>query len=202
MTNAICIQRLYGSGGRAIGDLLAKKLNYKFYDRKLIEIIARESRIPIDQVERNEENYLNPWLYISSSQGFYIDEFQQSQPAQIQNIESDIIKNKAKLNNSVFVGRSAEAILKSEKDIKTISLYIYAPEEWRIKRLIKTENFKSETEAFNMMKKIDKRRINFADYFFGLNYIDPVNYDLCINSSILGIEKTADILFNYIKTIV
>lgn len=202
MTNAICISRLYGSGGRAIGELLSKELNYKFYDSKLVDLAAQKGAIPLTDAKDYDEQALNPWLYTPSYFGFYTDDISDySNPVKMFKLQAEVIREKALEGNSIFVGRSADAILEDTSNVNMVSIYIYAPEDWRIKRLLKTEGYKNEKEAFMAMRKIDKQRINYYNYNTGREYLDPVNYDLCVNSSYLGIKKTAQFLKDYINFI-
>lgn len=198
MNKIICISRDYGSGGRAIGECLAKSLNYKFFDSKLVDLAAEKGMMSKDQVKLNDETAVNPWLYTPLYTGVYSEFMSNSGPERLFNLQSEIIKEQASKYNCIFVGRSADVVLENE-DVDLVSLYIYAPAEWRMNRLIKTENYQSERDALVAMHKKDKQRKNYYNYYTGREYGNPVNYDLCVNSSVLGIKKSADFIEDFLK---
>ncbi len=198
MKTSICISREYGSGGREIGQLLAQKLDYHFYDSKLVDLAAEKGSLTHKNAVEADEQAINPWLYTPMYTGMYSDILVNTEPEKMFKLQSEIIREKAQEENCIFVGRSADAILEDE-EINLISIYIYAPLDWRITRLMETEDYKNQRDTLVAIRKKDKQRKNYYNYYTGREYADPVNYDLCINSSILGIWNTAEVLSEYVK---
>ncbi len=196
----IYIAREFGSGGRDIGKIISKTLGFKFYDSKLVDLAAGRGSLTQEKADYNDERGVNPWLFFSDYTGNYQDITGNSEPELMFKYTSEIIKEKAAQNNCVFVGRCADYILKDD-DVDLIKLFVYAPVEWRIQRLIETEDCVNEHEARNLLRKKDRQRSGYYSYFTGEEYRNPLNYDLCINSSFLGVEKTAFSLCEYCKNV-
>ena len=112
-------------------------------------------------------------------------------------VQSDVIRHLAAEKSCVFVGRCADYILEQAK-IDHISLFIAAPFEWRVKRKMEQLSI-DEKSATAMVRKKDKDRKAYYDYYTGRNWGRPYEYDLCINSSRLGIEATAEKLVEMIR---
>lgn len=200
MKVSITISREYGSGGREIGKIIANKLGYNFYDSKLVDLAVEKGILSKEQAKEADERPLNPWLYAPLYVGSYFNSYSYSEPERLFKVQSDIIKEKALSENCVFVGRAADFVLRDE-DIKLINIFICAPKKWRVNRLMNTEGFSDKQAAYSAVSKVDRQRKNYYNYYTGREYNDPVNYDLCINSSVLGIEKTASYLISYIDDI-
>lgn len=194
MNKAISISREFGSGGRAIGKLLAEELGFNFFDNKLVRLAAKRSGLSLDSALKADEKAINPWLYTPSVLGGLYSTIYDSDSERMYRVEQDIIREEAQKGNCVFVGRSANQALSHFKDVQLVSYFIYAPEDWRLKRVIETEGFKNEKEALHALRKKDRQRKNYYNYFTGEEYTNPLNYDLCVDSSYLGIEKTAELL--------
>lgn len=192
-TKSICIARQFGSGGHAIGKLVAEKLGYTFYDRKLVDLAADKGNLSLQSAEKADEQAVNPWLYTPLSSGAYPGLTAQTAPERMFQLQSEIIIDEARRENCVFVGRSADAILEDEQDVELLSLFIYAPRVYRIQRLIETEGY-TKNEAIAGMKKKDRQRKNYYNYYTGREHGEPENYDICLDSSYLGIERTAELI--------
>ena len=111
--------------------------------------------------------------------------------------DNSIIRELAEKGDCVFVGRCADYILE-QAEIKHISLFVAAPFEWRVKRKMEQLSI-DEKEATTLVRKKDKDRKAYYDYYTGRSWGRPHNYDLCINSSRLGIEKTAEKLVKMVR---
>ncbi len=195
MFKSICIERQFGSGGRAIGKILSQTLGYAFFDSKLVDMAAG---INHDLAAKEDEEFVNPWRYIPGSFGVTPEAFGHTGPEQMFHRQERIIREEAEKQNCIFVGRCAAQALENS-DAEKISLFIYAPVDWRIDRLIKTEGYYDEKEAYSRMRKKDRDRYNYFKYHTGQIYNDPTNYDLCVNSSVLGINGSAKFLVDYIN---
>lgn len=179
----ITIAREYGSGGRFVGDLLAKKLGISFYDKKLIRLSAKESGLSeyyvgnVDEKKKsgNFENNNDDRLFIA---------------------ETKVIENLATRESCIIVGRCADYILKDNED--TVNLFLYSDDENKIKRAVNFYGLKEE-DALKEINKINKERQKHYKYYTNREWSDVSNYDLAINVDKYGIEKTVDIIYDFVK---
>lgn len=177
----VTISREYGSGGRYIGELLAKKLGVPFYDKELINLSAKESGLSLEYVKENEQTLEGPkttddLLYIATTK---------------------VIENLYKKGSCVIVGRCGNYILKDKKDV--LKVYLYSSEEDKINRVTKYYHI-TKDKALSTINKVNKERKRHYKYYTNTNLDDYNNYDLVINVSEFGVEKTADIINNIIKS--
>lgn len=191
----ITIGRQFGSGGRAIGKQVAQVLDIPFYDKELIKQMAKESGLSHEILDDYDEKPTNSFLY-SLSLGAYtygnsltgIPEMPMSDKIFV--IQSDVIKNIAKQGPCVIVGRCAESILKDV--VPCLSVFIHTDFDSRIKRVSEYENI-SHDEAAEQIRKTDKKRASYHNYYSDLKWGAATSYDLCINSKI-GIENAAKLI--------
>ena len=177
----VTISREYGSGGRYIGELLAKKLGVPFYDKELINLSAKESGLSLEYVKENEQTLEGPkttddLLYIATTK---------------------VIENLYKKGSCVIVGRCGNYILKDKKDV--LKVYLYSSEEDKINRVTKYYHI-TKDKALSTINKVNKERKRHYKYYTNTNLDDYNNYDLVINVSEFGVEKTADIINSIIKS--
>lgn len=191
----ITIGRQFGSGGRAIGKQVAQVLDIPFYDKELIKQMAKESGLSHEILDDYDEKPTNSFLY-SLSLGAYtygnsltgIPEMPMSDKIFV--IQSDVIKNIAKQGSCVIVGRCAESILKDV--VPCLSVFVHTDFDSRIKRVSEYENI-SHDEAAEQIRKTDKKRASYHNYYSDLKWGAATSYDLCINSKI-GIENAAKLI--------
>jgi cytidylate kinase len=211
MKSIITISREYGSGGRLIGKLIADALNYKFYDKEIIDMAAQESGLSPDFIKKTEQNLTSGFLYnlllgtsySGTAGGTNAVGGGQILPLadQVFNAERKTILNIAKQGNCVIVGRCADYILETAEDIDKTTVFnafIYADIDARLSRI---EDLYKETEsaAKKTIIQIDKRRANHYNTFTENTWGDRKNYDIMINSSVLGIEDTAALITEMVK---
>ena len=110
--------------------------------------------------------------------------------------EAEAIKKFAKEGDCVILGRCADYVLENEPDIELINIFVYGSKEWRIKR-VANELGINESKAKEQVNKTDKQRRNFYEYYSGKDWGATENYDLCLNTAKLGIEKAAKIITSY-----
>jgi len=194
MSKIITIGRQYASGGRLVGELLAKKMGYTFFDKELITLAAKESGLSREFFEQTDEK--KPRGFFSSLFGIHSN----IQPGDSNNsclnrdmlfkIQSEIIKQLAEKQNCVFVGRCADYILRENKDV--INVFITANRDDRRLCLCKYgENTSSET-IDEILDKTDRQRAEYYNFFTNKRWGDAQSYHLCINSSLLGIDQTVE----------
>lgn len=186
----ICIGREFGSGGHEIGKQIAEELGYEFYDRELVEKAAEKmSSMPVEELDKADEKKRNPWLY----RAWYEEENEEMNGASANDIlfhvNSQLITELAEKGNCVFVGRCADYILE-KNGIEHLSFFIAAPFQDRVERKMKQLSMDEKT-ATALVRKKDKERKAYYNYYTGGSWGKPYNYDFCVNSSKLGIEETA-----------
>ncbi len=185
----ITIAREYGSGGRYVGKLLAERLGIKLYDKNFISKVAEETGLSENYIEENEQKksnlaHLNNSYYagLSNSDELFLN-------------EANIIKDLAQKESCVIIGRCADFILKEQENV--IKVFIYSDMENKIKRA--TEIYEVDRKnAEKEITKINKLRANHYKYYTGKEWNDFRNYDISINSDTLGVEKTADIIYEMV----
>ena len=187
----ICISREYGSGGRAVGELLSEKLGIPFYDKEILSRVAKES----DMYE--ESATYSHILNVPIGHRFPGVETEEIMtPEKLFMIQAKVIHELASEHDScIFVGRCADVVLKDHENC--YSFFIHSPVKDRIKRLVETEGV-SERQAKKMIKQTDWERSSYHNYYTKQKWGDPGNYDLMINSARTGIEKAAKIIIDYI----
>lgn len=193
----ITIGRQFGSGGRAIGKRVAEELGIPFYDKELIKKIAQESGFSKEILEDYDEKPTNSFLY-SLSLGAYtygnsftgVPEMPMSDKIFV--IQSDTIKEIAKQGSCVIIGRCAESILKDY--LPHLSVFVHADLDYRIGRVAEYENISPDV-ASELIRKTDKKRANYHNYYSDLKWGDATSYDICINGRI-GIENAAKLIID------
>lgn len=188
----ITIERTYGSGGSAIGRLVAEKLGINCYNRQILDMTAERCGFDKEQIESAEETVPTSFLYsllmTANPSRTLEDNLPLSDKVFI--MESKIINEIAeKEDNFVLVGRCGSYVLEEKG---CFSVFIYAPQEARIKRAVEEYGIK-ENKAENFMKKTDKRRETFFNVNTGKNWLDKDIYCLCLNSE-LGDELCAELI--------
>ena len=186
----ITISRQYGSGGRYVGQKLSQKLGIPCYDEKLIDMVAKESGFAQDFVAEKGERMTGSLLFnIASSLSFANNVFSTNNGVTLQDeiyfTQNRIIKELADKGPCVIVGRCADYILREREDC--LNVFIFADNESKIERAEKYFNITRE-EAPAVLKKKDKARANHYKYYTDQEWGMASNYDLCLNSGLIGIE--------------
>ena len=196
----ISIGRELGSGGKETAEKLAARLNIKFYDKKLLEVAARESGLDTtvfeNADERESHTFMGNMFSIHGSMSDYITGSSYMQGDKLFEIQSEAIRNIAERESCIIVGRCAEYVLRDHP--RMASIFITADHEERVGYVMKHDMVDRE-RALDTITKGDKRRRQYHDYYSTGKWGEARSYDLCINSSHMGIEGTTDFLYNYIK---
>ena len=181
----ITIAREYGSGGRYIGKLIAEKLKIKLYDKEFISKLAEETGLSAKYIENSEQKRsaletLNNGYYsgLSNSDELFIS-------------ESELIKKIADEDSCVIVGRCADFILKDKKDV--IKIFVYSDMKGKVNRAVNIYGL-DENNAEKEINRINKLRANHYKYYTEKEWKNPENYDICINSDGIGVEKAAELI--------
>ena len=201
MKHVITISRQYGSGGREIGEKLAKSLGVPFYDNELITRAAKESGFAEETFKRAEEKATNSLLYslamginIYGNQDFGFNGL--SLDDRIFLAQSNVIRKIAEEGPCVIVGRCADYVLKERKDV--VNIFIRASLDYRLQRAIKNYDI-SEKSAGEVIMKFDKQRANYYSYHVGEKWNNLNNYDLVIRSDLKGVDATVECIKAYLQ---
>ena len=192
----VTISRQYGSGGRYIGENLAKAMGVPCYDEKLIDMVAKESGFAQSFVAEKGERMTGSLLFnIASSLSFANNVFSTNNGVTLQDeiyfTQNRIIKELADKGSCVIVGRCADYILREREDC--LNVFIFADNESKIERAEKYFNITRE-EAPAVLKKKDKARSNHYKYYTDQEWGMASNYDLSLNSGILGIDGCVEMI--------
>lgn len=197
----ITIGRQYGSGGREIGQKLAKALGIKCYDNDLLDRAAKDSGICQELFENHDEKPTNSFLYSlvmdTYSMG-YASAVLQDMPLnhKVFLAQFNAIKNIAKEGACVMVGRCADYAL--EEFDNRLSVFIYGKMDARIRRVAARHNL-TDSKAKEAIQKTDKQRSSYYNYYTSKRWGDISSYDLCIDSGLLGIDGTVEFLKDMVE---
>lgn len=194
----INIGRSLGSGGRAIGHILAKDFDIAYYDREILNLAAKESGFCAEVFERNDEK--NRFLrtlgniipFIGGGATYYDNELSNENLFRIQ---SEAIRKAAADHSCIFIGRCADYVLRDNP--RCVNVFITANMEDRIASVMKWNNCSAE-KAQEIIEKGDSERASFYNFYSSGTWGAASTYHLCINSSVLGIEETAVLIKNFV----
>ena len=192
----ITIEREYGSGGKYIGEEVAKRLGYKFYDKELLNEIYESNDCNYALLEEFDEKTKSSLL---KSLGLVrIENDSMFTEEKYHSLVKETIKKLAQSSSCVFIGRDTNQILKNEKNV--IHFFIYAKdEEFKIRRKMERENLSYE-QAKEKMHEVDRSRKKFYESLNkGHTWGIKEDYDFCIDSSILGVEETINLIVEIAK---
>lgn len=197
---AINIGRQYGSGGRLIGEKVAQRLDFAYYDKELIDLASKESGLCKELFEQADEkktfSLSGGLLGLRSNvmPGNFMQQSYLSNESLFQ-IQSDIVRELAEKQNCVFVGRCADYILRDHPH--ALNIFITADEADRRTRILERMPDLAEDKALDMLEKTDKKRASYYNYYTGKTWGAAPSYHLCINSSLLGIDGTVELICDF-----
>jgi len=193
----ITLSREFGSGGRIIAQQVAEKLGWKYYDRELIEKIAEKSGLAKEFIEEQGE-------YASTGQnliynmpiGFGSFSVGPSVFDKLYTIQYNIIKELADKEPCIIVGRCADYILRDRKDC--FNVFIYADMDFRIERTVNIYKVNTK-DPQKFLEDRDKKRKLYYKYNTDRNWGEVENYDLCVKSSVIGLDAASDLIVAAVK---
>ena len=195
----ICVGRQLGSGGRIIAKQLAEDFGCKLYDKELLNLAAKESGFSERFFEQNDEQkgFLKSLFHMHaphiSDTSFYKSNFSQESLFQFQ---SDAIKKAAEEGSCVFVGRCADYVLRDQKNV--VNIFITANLSERIKAVMERHDCNEEV-ARKIINHKENARASYYNYYTGKKWGNAESYDFCINSSLLGLKRTEELVRDYVK---
>jgi shikimate kinase len=191
-----------GSGGRVVGEALARTFGIDFYDKELINLASQESGLGKEFFEKADERLSQNLIGgVFSMRSPYIADGGTGRLSCLSNdalfkIQSDVIRGLVEERSCLFVGRCADYILRSHP--RCVNIFITADAEDRVAR-IAAQNQLSKEAAKDRMVKTDKRRAEYYNYYTGKRWGAAPSYHLCVNSSLLGIEQTTDFIAGFVR---
>ena len=199
----ITIGRELGSGGKAIATIMAEQLHIPVYDRKLIQLAAQESGFSPDIFKRADETpnrglmshiIRNLTAPLSSFSNLYSNSLSKEA---LFNVQADTIRRVAEQESCIIVGRCSDYILRNHP--RHFSIFVRANYDDRI-AFLQTRQQMTTDEARQLIDRTDTLRADYHNLYAETNWGDSRAYDLCINTSVLGIERTAHLLLNIVRS--
>ena len=190
----ITISREFGSGGRFIGEEVAKKLGIAYYDKNIINEIAEKSGLSPEYIQENAELSPKRGLFAYAFAGRDITG--KSVEDMVYEAQRKVILDLAEKESCVIIGRNADFILKDRDDVLNVFIHGNMPE--KMKRICQLYNV-SEQDAVKMMTDTDKRRMTNYNFYTDQRWGKASNYTLCLNSSQLGYDKCEEIIMECVK---
>ncbi|MBQ6539998.1 MAG: cytidylate kinase-like family protein [Oscillospiraceae bacterium] len=194
----ITVSREFGSGGHTVAQKVADRLGIAYYDKALVEKIAKESGLDEAYVREKSEyaSHSNSFLFglvmnSSSTGGFSVAD-------QIYIAQNNVIKDLAEKERCVILGRCSDYILRDRKDC--LNTFIHADKDFRARRIVEQYGERPDSPEKRMKEK-DERRKAYYKHYTGRNFGDLQNYHISLDSSVLGIEECVDIIVNAYKNI-
>ena len=187
----ITVGRQFGSGGRDLGKRLAEMLSIDYYDKELINVAAEESGLSSEYFARADEKLPSALSY-GFNLGFGYGGALTGET--IFKYQSDVIRSLASGRSCVIVGRCADYILRDHPCC--INIFLSSSKDDRVERITKRDEFDSK-KAEELMTKIDKGRAGYYNFYTDKTWGMASSYNLCIDTSVLGIEQSANIVSDY-----
>ncbi|MBD5175572.1 MAG: cytidylate kinase-like family protein [Bacteroidales bacterium] len=198
----ITVGRSFGSGGRALGKLIADKLGIEFYDKKLLVKAAEKAGYNLEYFEKNEERA--PSIMggiIPFSMGYYpmswIGDTSGNGSDAIYRAQSEFIHELAADQPCVIVGRSSDYILRDVDNV--VNIFVHAPIDACVDRIVERGECADRNKARVLAERTNKLRANFYNFYTDRRWGHADTYDLCVDSSKLPLEQLADYVIDYVK---
>lgn len=188
----VTITRQFGSMGRPIARMVSERLGIEYYDRDIVEMTSKNLQLPVSTISDVEESAKTAFFNMNYPLGMGTTAIQDS----IFSVQKKIIIDLAERESCIIVGRCADYILWDRKNI--FNVFIYAPYEARLSNCIERLNLRPD-EAKKMIASVDKARESYHRHYCGYSMSDKEHKHLMIDSSLLGIEGTCEILTDVIR---
>ncbi|HOO39539.1 MAG TPA: cytidylate kinase-like family protein [Deltaproteobacteria bacterium] len=198
---AVTISRQMGSGGTYIGYLLSRELGFKYIDREILQVAAEHLKTDADWLEHFDERSSGLLANILRGLALGTPEtmctFPLSRPVYDRDLfalECKIMNDMLDLHDAVFIGRAGFHALKDHPGV--ISIFIHAPLEFRIERIMKVQNITDIRQARDEIEKSDQRKARYIQDMVGVNWTDSLNYHLTIDSSTVSFDAGVGMIKN------
>lgn len=195
----VSLSREFGSGGKYIGEELAKRFSIPCYDKELLQKVSDDYSIDIHMLESVDEKQKSSFWY-SFATNYVFNSKHVSPVSAEDNLflkQAKVIEDLASQEDCIIIGRCSDYILKGKKNV--IRIFVYASDnDFKVARKKQYEHL-SEKEAIQKIATVDKERKEYYEHFTSQKWGDKENYELCIDTSVIGVEKTIDLLEEYIR---
>lgn len=190
----ISIGREYGSGGRVIAEELAKRYNVNLYGKNLLDLVAQEKNLNLDELKKYDEKARNIWLSRS------VDGYSNSHEDNVAQMQFDYLKERAESGESFIVlGRCADYVLREYEGL--VKIFVTGEMDTKVKRIASIEKLRYD-DAKDLVEKRNKLRRSYHNRYSKYKWGDSRYYDLLINTSKVGIDNATDVIDTYIKSII
>lgn len=190
----ITIGRQHGSNGHDVARALEKALGYTCYDKEIVDHASENSNFSKEIFNSYDEKRVSPYIvplphYMGMNEGFRLN-------MQVASAQFEAIRTLADKGNCIFVGRCADYILRNRSDL--VRVFIMADEDFRVETLMKRKGITAE-QAKKLLKEVDKDRSSYYRYYTDQIWGDAENYDLCLNSAVIGVYGAAAVIRAYLE---
>lgn len=197
----VTIGRQYGSGGSEIGKRLAEDLGLHCYDKEILRMNSNESGIKESYFHLADERAGNRLLYkiisgLTPEMGAPSFGSDLVSADNLFRFQSEVIRKLAAEESCVIIGRCADYVLEGTKGL--VRIFLYADMEDRVER-IRSKNLYESGDVVKNIRRIDKERRDYHRYYTGRSWEDVANYDVMLNTSVLGVEGTVEAIKDYIR---
>ncbi len=202
MNQIITIGREFGSGGRELGKRLSDLLGVAYYDKEIIEEIAKRTSLAEGYVRQIVEQKSGVYFPITVGRTLHAvgNDYMLKQYTAVYAEQANVLREMAEASDCIIVGRCADYILREHKPLR---IFVYADMESKMSRCrIKGETLDSELsdkQLARRIKQIDRERSKYYRYYTGQNWGDRANYDICINTASISVKESAEALANMLK---
>lgn len=187
----ISVSREYGSGGHRIAEMLAERFELPLYDHKLLDHIAEEKGMDLSRLKKYDEGIRNPFMHRQ------VRGMSNSPEEIVAEMQFEYLKKKAESGESfVVVGRNSETVLKGMDAL--ISFFVLGDKEKKLARIMEVRQMNRD-EAKRALLRHDRERKAYHNHYSKMKWGDSRNYAMCINSSVLGLEGTADVMEQFVR---
>ena len=192
----ITVGRQHGSNGHDIARLLAEELNMKCYDKEIVDEAAANSQFSKEIFDSYDEKRVSAYViptphYVGMNEGFRLN-------MQVAAAQFDAMRNLADKGNCIFVGRCADYVLRNRSDV--LSVFIMADMPFRVRTIMQRKGL-SEDQAKKLIKEVDKDRASYYKYYTDQIWGESENYDLCIDSSRIGVDGAVEVIESFMKAL-
>lgn len=203
MKTIIAIGRSFGAGGREVGHEIAKRLGINYYDKELLVKAARRAGLDAGIFEKNDERApgifagLMPISMSYNVMSWYGGGGGAFNGEAVYRAQCDFIRELAEIESCVIVGRTADYILRDFPGL--VSVFLHAPEDVCVQRIVKRNDCVTESEARQILRRTNRLRSDFYNYYTGRTWGSAFTYDLTIDSSRLSIDAIASLIIDYVN---
>ena len=199
----ITIGREFGSGGKEISLKLAERLNVRCYDNELLAAAAQESGLCEEVIKESDEKPTRGFFHALSTNSYHMSNYSMTTFSELPLnhkvflAQFDAIRAIAQKESCVIVGRCADYALADNP--YCMSVFVHAEMDFRLSRVRKDIDM-DDVKLKDYIIKADKKRANYYNYYSGKKWADSRSYDLCLDSSKIGIDKSVDLIIEYART--